>query len=882
MDELDEIIKEFLVESYENLDQLDRDLVLLEDAPDDQNRLSSVFRTIHTIKGTCGFLGFPILEHVTHVGESLLVRLRDGELKLTPVITSGLLAMVDAVRTILANIANTQSEGDDQYEELVEQLETLQLGEVPEPVGAVVAVEEESVVESARQGGAAGTPVVEDTFDAMVADLNDGPAVVPVKSSGKGRKKSGNSAARSKPAGKRATGERSSRRPVAKKANVTVERVPVGASDSTVCRDVEPVKSAETKDDSPAQADQPVNSNSVAKHPRPVAGSGAEAEASLESQDKTGVVAETTVRLDVTLLDALMNLVGELVLVRNQILQYSAATDDAVLNAATQRLNQITTELQEGVMKTRMQPIQNAWAKLPRVVRDVSLICGKKVQIKMEGAETELDKTILEAIRDPLTHIVRNSVDHGIETPEVRKALGKPAEGTLLLRASHAGGQVHIEIGDDGGGINLPRVREKGIRQGLITEAQAAAMSERELMNLILLPGFSTATTVTSVSGRGVGMDVVKTNVEKIGGTLEIDSVYGQGTTLRMRIPLTLAIVPALMVSCDGDRYAIPQNNLVELVRLEGNRLRDIENIHDVPVYRLRNNLLPLLYLDEQLQLRPARKASELPGDAGVNIVVLNADGRQFGMVVDTINDTQEIVVKPLGSHLKDLATYAGVTIMGDGTAALILDVLGIAKRSGVVSEGSDRRMPAPSSNTGDSVDSTQTMLLMGVGDSQRVAIPLSLVARLEEITVGSIERAGGQPAVQYGGQIMPLFHLGELLNSRLSELTTSTMGQVAPCPHSWLAKVATEADPMTADVDRGPVLQVVVYLQNGRSIGLVVDQILDVVEASGAVQQTGRRLGVLGSAVIQNRVTDLLDIQNLILANGHNLFGTLPSSLAV
>jgi len=500
-----------------------------------------------------------------------------------------------------------------------------------------------------------------------------------------------------------------------------------------------------------------------------------------------------------------------------------------------------------------MQPIQNAWAKLPRVVRDLSMTCGKNVQLRMEGAETELDKTILEAIRDPLTHIVRNSVDHGIETPEARQAAGKPAEGTLVLRAFHESGQVYIEVSDDGGGINLPRVKEKAISQGLISADQGALMSDRELTNLILLPGFSTAATVTNISGRGVGMDVVKTNVEKIGGTLDIQTVYGQGTTLRIKIPLTLAIVPALMVSCCEDRYAIPQKNLVELVRLEGERVkREIEHIHDVPVYRLRGELLPLLYLDEQLQLRPARTGAELGRDPVVNIVVLNADDRQFGLVVDQINDTEEIVVKPLGPHLKEISAFAGVTIMGDGTVALILDALGIAKQANVISETIDRITNRVAAKEKGSENTNQTLLLLGLGDEQRLAIPLSVVARLEEIPVSSIERADGQQVVQYGGQIMPLIHLGEALR------------------------------PGHSNVNTAQVLQVVVYSENGRFVGLVVDRILDIVETSLTIHRTVKRIGVLGSAVIQDRVTDLLDVHNLILATDQDFFAPPPTALAV
>lgn len=864
MGELDEIIKEFLVESYENLDQLDRDLVLLEDAPDDGNRLSSVFRTIHTIKGTCGFLGFPILEHVTHVGESLLVKLRDGALRLDPVITTGLLAMVDAVRTMLSNIETANTEGENHYETLVAELEQLQLGQVLEPV-SIVAV---ATLSSSNETFDSGTPTMEESvtgriedLEAMVSDLKQHeetvstvaktkkPTVVKSKSAGK-PKPASKAKARSQPNGAKSQPE--SRDYSSSQAVESVTNAVLNSTQPTI---VAPV---------PPTTPTPHSKETFAHKPPEVWASAnvIEHEPTSESADKNQAVAETTVRLDVTLLDKLMNLVGELVLVRNQILQYSRSNEDPALNAASQRLNLITTELQEGVMKTRMQPIQNAWAKLPRVVRDVSVTCGKKVQIKMEGAETELDKTILEAIRDPLTHIVRNSVDHGIETPEVRKAIGKPVDGTLLLRAYHEGGQVNIEISDDGAGINLTRVKEKAISQGLITSEQAASMSDRELMNLILLPGFSTAATVTNVSGRGVGMDVVKTNVEKIGGTLDIQSVLGEGTTLRIKIPLTLAIVPALMVSSRKACYAIPQNNLVELVRLEGERVQtEIEHIHDVPVYRLRGNLLPLLFLDEQLNFRTARSASEMKSSEAVNIVVLNAENRKFGLVVDDINDTQEIVVKPLNPQLKDISTYAGVTIMGNGTVALILDVLGIAKRSGVISEARDRNLTKLNAVGQVAGNMNQTLLLMGVGKEQRMAIPLSLVARLEEISASSIELADGQQVVQYGGQIMPLIHLGDVLNSKENRSSRNSS--------------ASNADGMLP-------LQVVVYSENGRSVGLVVDQILDIVETTFEIQHAGKRIGVLGSAVIQNRVTDLLDIHNLILSNDKDFFATLTSQLAV
>jgi two-component system chemotaxis sensor kinase CheA len=574
-------------------------------------------------------------------------------------------------------------------------------------------------------------------------------------------------------------------------------------------------------------------------------------ESAAQSQART-VASESSIRVDVTLLDKLMNLVGELVLARNQILQFSNATEDAGLLAPSQRLNLITTELQEGVMKTRMQPIGNIWSKFPRTVRDVATMCGKQVRIEMEGKETELDKTIVEAIKDPLTHIVRNSVDHGIEKPEKRVAVGKPAEGRLLLRAYHEGGQVIIEISDDGGGLDAEKIRRKAVEKGLITPEQAARMGEREGVNLIFLPGFSTAEKVTNVSGRGVGMDVVKTNIEKIGGTVDVQSKAGTGTTVRMKIPLTLAIIPALIVTSGGDRYAIPQISLLELVRLDGeDAQKGIELIQGVPVHRLRGRLLPLVYLNRELKVEA--EAPDLSGLPAVNIVVLQADERQFGLVVDEINDTEEIVVKPLGKQLKGIKTFAGSTIMGDGRVALILDVLGLAQISNVVSESRERALCDKEQHVSSMAGQRQTMLLFQCGADGRMAMDLSLVARLEEFKPEMVEFAGDAQVVQYRGQIMPLLRVSDVLVGRN-------------------ANGRANGNDMR---DLAAALQVVVYSEQGRSVGLVVDRILDIVEETIVPQQPSKHDGLLGSAVIQQRVTDLLDVRGFVRTANPDFFDT-------
>lgn len=558
---------------------------------------------------------------------------------------------------------------------------------------------------------------------------------------------------------------------------------------------------------------------------------------------------DSAIRVDVGQLDNLMDLVGELVLARNQIVQLSAHGDAGLTNA-TQKLNHITTKLQENVMKTRMQPIGTVWSRFPRVVRDVSHELGKQVRLQMEGTETELDRTIIEAIKDPMTHLVRNAVDHGMELPAVRVARGKPAEATLRLRAFHEGGQVIIEITDDGAGIDREKVLRKAIQKGLLGEEQAARLTERELFQLLFAPGFSTAAQVTNLSGRGVGMDVVKRNIEKIGGTVDVRSEPGLGTTIRLKIPLTLAIIPALIIGCGKHRYAVPQASLIELVRIEAEQASSaIQYIGSHPVYRLRGNLLPLVDLRRQLNVENASSI-----DTSTFLLVLQAEGHQFGLVVDSISDTEEIVVKPLGKELKNLPVYAGATIMGDGRVALILDVIGIARRSNVIQETRvDLLQAASEEKSVAGRDDRQSLLLVAVGEggAQQVAVPLATVARLEEFPASDIERAGRSEVVQYRGEIMPLV--------RVDQYIDCGGGTAGPAQD---------------------VIKVIVYLHRGQNIGLVVDQIIDTVEDSVKLQRCSNRPGILGSAVVQKRVTDFLDTAALIEASGVVAFSLTPTSV--
>jgi len=775
---MDDLIKEFLIESHENLDRLERDLVELEKDPHDKETLSSIFRTIHTLKGSAGFLGYGQLEAVSHVGENLLSRMRDGLLVINPDIAGALLATVDVVRRMLGEIESTGAPEERDYSELIQLLDRLK---------------------DAPSAGAAAPPA---SKPEPVAAAPEPPAAEP------------------EPEPLEAVALEPEPEPVA----AAVAPVPAAAEPLAVVAPPAAVAPVAMVVATPVAAAAP--SVPVAAAPEHL-------------EQRSSAASDSSIRVDVSLLDKLMNLVGELVLARNQVLQFTSKHADSAFTATAQRLNLITTELQGSAMKTRMQPIGNIWSKLPRVVRDLSASCGKEIRLEMEGKETELDKTIIEAIKDPLTHIVRNSVDHGIETPGVRLERGKAAEGCLKMRAFHEGGQVNIEIIDDGGGIDLDRVKQKAIQRGIISVEQAARMSDHEGLHLIFMPGFSTAEKITNVSGRGVGMDVVKTNIEKIGGTVDLQSQLGKGTTLKIKIPLTLAIIPALIVTSGEERFAIPQISLLELLRLEAvNASQQIESIHGAPVYRLRGKLLPLVYLNRELKLNKAGAGPAVERE--VNIVVVQADGHPFGLVVDDINDTQEIVVKPLGKQLKGVTCFAGATIMGDGRVALILDVLGLAQQSRVVAEIHDRNSHLDSAaEARKQQDKKQTLLLFSAGQGTRMAIPLSMVARLEEFPRSSIELSGGLPVVRYRGQILPLIKVSQYL-------------PLAGSP---------------VEEDESAPMQVVVYSENGRSVGLVVGKIDDIVSEVITEKRHAYGNGILGSIVVQDQVTDLLDVQSVIRA---------------
>ena len=714
--------------------------------------ISSIFRTVHTIKGTCGFLGFGRLEGVAHAGENLLSQLRDRTFAPNSEIIDALLATADALRHQLAGIERDGAEPDDDHAALREWLHRLQDGErVPRPAALLpfgARVLEQNVATAAST--ALDAPVADETpeIEPPIVELDEASPSAPVA-------------------------------------------VPVAAS-------------------------------------APVAAT-AEARRTDDDRAAAGTVADSTIRVDVGLLDTLMNLIGELVLARNQIVQLASVQHDGSLLAPSQRLNQITSELQEAVMKTRMQPIGTLWQRLPRVVRDLAMSCEKRVRVRVrfEGAETELDRTILEAIKDPLTHLVRNAIDHGLEGVDERVQRGKDAEGVLTLRAYHESGKVNIAISDDGHGIDPSKIRAKAIDKGLVTAEAAQNLSDREVLNFIFAPGFSTAEAVTNISGRGVGMDVVRTNVEKIGGAIELSSELGHGTTFRVKIPLTLAIIPALVVLSRGQRYAIPQVNLAELVRVDGSDPdRRIEYLHGAPVYRLRGRLLPIIDLTDLLRGGTGAVRSGAPG-AAANIVVVQADDHQFGLIVDSVFDTQEIVVKPLSKLLKDADIYAGATVMGDGKIALILDAIGVARRAGLAGRSS---APAPTAaDAALDTDMPRYPLVVVDAGGVRAAVPLADIARLEQFDASKIEHSRGNNVVQYRDRVMTLIDLAHAV------------------PEAAYGSIA----------DAGPVP--VLVLNNGRlDIGVTVNGIVDIVEAT--VLDTPTSDFVMGTALVDGKVTDIVD----------------------
>lgn len=780
---MDELIAEFLTESNESLQELDTDLVNLEQDPNDKDLLKKIFRLMHTIKGTCGFLGLPRLEKVAHHAENVLGRFRDGELDVTEEYVTLIFESVDRVRWILGELEANGQEPAGSDDELLAKLDAAYEGK---------SLEQAEVAGSAETTQGQPQDTQEITADRDEEDEDSGQE----------------------------------------------EQAETDAAVEVV---------AETED-APKQQNAPAGQDDKEQH-----------------KARESSVASQTLRVNVDVLEDLMTMVSELVLTRNQLLQIMRDQKESDFTSPLQRLNHVVSDLQEGVMKTRMQPIGNAWAKLPRIIRDISLELGKKIDLEMHGKDTELDRQVLEMIKDPLTHMVRNSADHGVETPDVRKAAGKKETGRVVLNAYHEGGHIIIEISDDGKGLSTEKIKKKAIANGLVSEEDLEGMTSQQIQQFIFKAGFSTAEQVTAVSGRGVGMDVVRTNIEKIGGSIELKSVEGEGSTFFIKIPLTLAIVSALIVESAGERFAIPQLAVRELVLASEKSDNRIENIKGSPVLRLREELLPLVSLQELMKLQnpatdgktppeqapaPLQDTSETPEggaadqEVGDNqyIIVAQVGSYQFGIIVDRVFDTEEIVVKPVASILRDIDLFSGNTILGDGTVIMILDPAGIAKSTGelgtsdTMTEISEEEMQAKRQG-----HEKTSLLLFKAGHRAPKAVPLALVARLEKINVADIEYSNNQMLIQYRGELMPLVKFNDDVE-------------------------------MDGEDRQKPVL---VFTDKDRSLGLIVDDILDIVEEEINVQISAKKDNVLGSAIIAEKATDVIDVNYYLRAHFGDWFKT-------
>ncbi len=774
---MDELIEEFLVETKEGLEALDNDLVSLEQNPEDKEIIGKIFRIMHTIKGTCGFLGMSRLEKVAHAGEDIFDKIRDGAIKVTPEIISMVFQALDKIKEIVAYLEENEKEpvGDDS--DLVTKLRACAKGEMPapakvvevvkpvEPVAPVITVQEKTL-----QGIPQDSEDLQALFDKTESLINV------------------------------------SQPTAAKSAANDSEDLQALFDKTESLVDVSQVNKPAVVEESKKEDDHAAHKKEEAAH---------------KNDNKAKKDAgNQTIRVNLDVLDQLMQHVSELVLTRNQLMQILRTNRETSFNTALQRLNSITTELQEGVMKTRMQPVGNAWTKLPRIVRDLSMELNKKIDLVMSGEDTELDRQLLERITDPLTHMVRNSADHGLEGPKDRLAAGKPEVGTINLRAYHGGGYIIIEISDDGRGIDPAKIKQKAIEKGLVSETIASQMSDSQILQFIFAAGFSTAEKVTSVSGRGVGMDVVKNNIESISGTVDLKSEVGKGAVFTIKIPLTLAIMPILQVTVKEQKFAIPQINVIEVVKSSRKSGFVIETINSKPVLRLRGSLLPLVSLAETLKIGTTEYGDE---SIPKYIVVCELGSYHFGVIVEQVSDTEEIVVKPVAKILKGVDFYSGSTILGDGSVILILDPNGLARATGEIT-GLDK---AAARNKKSSEDADKSsFIVFKAGDVTPKVVPLELISRLEEIDVSKIEYSHGMPVIQYRDDLMKIVQIDE--NYKL--------------PANGMQEL-------------------LVLSNRGKIMGLVVEEILDIAKCSVDHDLSSGRDGFIGSMVIDGKTCDVIDV---------------------
>jgi two-component system chemotaxis sensor kinase CheA len=856
----DETLQVYVEESEEHLADIEKDLLTIEEmgADLDENLVNKVFRAAHSIKGGAGFMGLTGIKELSHKLENVLGLIREKEMVPTSEVVSVLLTGFDRLTELMENINASNDMDITSQVTALENLTNASLSQEDQasvertidislPNGQVIFQICEFDMKQARKGGKFVYLVEYDLIhDIHYKNKTPLDIITKIQQSGILIESKVDIAS------------------VGTLDEDAINRIPFYALHASIIEpdligdvleldekyihmlpdddkaaetestpELPPVEKAtpepEKNGTTQESTSQPKQKAAPPKKPDTLKPEPAEA----ETKSEPSFTKETSLRVNISLLDSLMNLAGELVLSRNQLIQSIASNNEHGLDMAKQRIDIVTSELQDAIMLTRMQPIGKVFNKFPRVVRELAKNLDKEVKLDIEGKEVELDKSIIEGLNDPLTHMIRNSVDHGVETPAERKESGKKETGRVLMRAYHEAGQINIEIIDDGKGIDGDVLAYKAIEKGLLTEEQVEAMSEKDRVNLIFLPGFSTAKTISDVSGRGVGMDVVKSNLDALGGVVDVQSVVGEGTTFRIKLPLTLAIVPSLLVSIGDERFAIPQVNLDELLRIPANQVKErIEVVGDAKVVRLREDLLPVLSLSEILGIEK-QSPDKL---SAVNIAVVSAGSLRYGLIVDKLHDSVEIVVKPLGRHLKNCNEYAGATILGDGRVALILDVGNLASRAeltnieGAMTNSSEDELQQQVVHVGD----VELFLLFRSSSSEQFAVPLNLVSRIERIKAHQMEKLGDRFVIQYMGGSIPLFAMHEV-------------AAVKP-------------------IEEQQTYIVIVFIISGKEFGLLVTGPLDTAEVAVNVDdRVFKQPGILGSMVIRKNTTLIVDIYGFI-----------------
>jgi two-component system chemotaxis sensor kinase CheA len=827
-----DFLKDFLEEASTHVESVEDGLLKLESGVGGADLIHGIFRNVHSVKGTAGFFGLKSIVALSHAMENLFGEIRNGNLIIDKNMIDLLLSANDTLKSMICDVENSNQLDVSEYLKKISAImgESGEIatagfshpdvsGYAPPGQAAIITEEQKELILNAlRQGhslyrlkiaAVQNTEALKEKVASIglsMGVLNDPSAILVTTVLDGGL--------------------------LSAALDLPLEDISEMFEDDLLAADCAPtpegppglpeiIKTAPT-------GKPPANDRTDRAEAPPAAGNYCGITTKLTSLNY-----DDTVRVHISLLNNLLDLASEMVLGRNQLLRIleSQRKKIAGLNAVLQNIDSITTELQEKIMQTRMHPVDNVFKKFPRFIRELSSKLNKEIDLKMSGGEVELDKSIIEALGDPLTHLIRNAVDHGIEPPEVRDTEGKPRTGTVYLHAYHEGGHVIIDVMDDGMGINTESIKNTAIQKGLYTQSEIAQMHERELLTLLFNPGFSTAAKITDLSGRGVGMDVVKTNIEKMGGSIEIMTSPGEGTTFRLTLPLTLAIISSLIVEVNGQKFALPQVNLQGLVRIKpGDPVRRIERVRNTEVLRLRDRLLPIVHLNKLLGIRNNR-----PESGVIRVLVIKSGSKRFGLVVDSIHDGEEILVKPIPRYLNSCQCYSGVTIMGDGRTAMILDAGGIAARAGLkFAENNSENMDSSAVYSDENITERQNLLLFKCSGPESFGIDLSMVARVEKICDSQIEIIGDKEYIQYRGEALRVIRLEDYLP---------------------VARVKNDAE----------ILHVIIPKLVKYPMGILIEKIHDTMESKIVFNQEDiKARGIIGSAILNSRIVLFINIYEL------------------